>query len=523
MHLHIAEMFTGQVRRAIVVIALSAALGAAPATTNAAVYQPIATSGHDADIVYEVGLSAGQPGANSEIGSRQFYEHGVATQTPAHKPGLPRTVSGLSATGGNTLNYTFEPFELNNVLKLGPGTPARSLTLEAPATFSNLAVVLSAGSLNADAGAGPLETAIIPYTVSYAGGLTQTGVLRSADWSIRGTPASNRTEKLLSAGRTGAATAPLWPQTPETDSQPDRWNVFFQQIALDHEEASLLNVSFGPVTLDDADGQLNADDDVVIFGLSGVPFVVPSLTLEVNAATGLVQFRNATDAALAVTGYEITSAAGSLTVSGWNSLADQNPDPVDGPDAGTTAGDSPGESWAEAAGSSAFALQEGFLLGSATFGAGEALPIGLAYNSSIDARDLVATVRNADSTIVPLVVEYVESAAPGDFDGDLDVDGDDLAVWRSNFGSTSATPLHGDADGDADVDGADFLVWQQHVSPPDAAVHTTVPEPLPWLSAALAAFAAFIAGRGKQINRAVNSTARCTSCDKPPASCPRRP
>jgi len=44
-----------------------------------------------------------------------------------------------------------------------------------------------------------------------------------------------------------------------------------------------------------------------------------------------------------------------------------------------------------------------------------------------------------------------------DFDGDGDVDGDDLADWETAFASTGG----GDADGDGDTDGADFLTWQR--------------------------------------------------------------
>jgi glucose/arabinose dehydrogenase len=69
----------------------------------------------------------------------------------------------------------------------------------------------------------------------------------------------------------------------------------------------------------------------------------------------------------------------------------------------------------------------------------------------------------------------------GDFDGDADVDHDDLAAWTTGFGtSAGATRTQGDADGDGDVDGGDFLAWQQNlgwsslnVDPPS----TGVPEP----------------------------------------------
>ena len=49
-----------------------------------------------------------------------------------------------------------------------------------------------------------------------------------------------------------------------------------------------------------------------------------------------------------------------------------------------------------------------------------------------------------------------------DFDEDRDVDGNDLALWKTGIGASgSATHMQSDADGDLDVDGADFLVWQR--------------------------------------------------------------
>jgi cytochrome c peroxidase len=46
----------------------------------------------------------------------------------------------------------------------------------------------------------------------------------------------------------------------------------------------------------------------------------------------------------------------------------------------------------------------------------------------------------------------------GDFDDNGAVDGDDLAVWKTAFGSTNAA----DADGDDDSDGQDYLAWQRN-------------------------------------------------------------
>jgi hypothetical protein len=64
-----------------------------------------------------------------------------------------------------------------------------------------------------------------------------------------------------------------------------------------------------------------------------------------------------------------------------------------------------------------------------------------------------------------------------DFDEDRDVDGNDLASWKTGIGASgSATHMQGDADGDLDVDGADFLVWQRQFGS-FATAAAAVPEP----------------------------------------------
>ncbi len=53
-------------------------------------------------------------------------------------------------------------------------------------------------------------------------------------------------------------------------------------------------------------------------------------------------------------------------------------------------------------------------------------------------------------------IDFVISVTT-DFDGDLDVDGADLAIWETSYGVDDGA----DADGDGDSDGADFLAWQR--------------------------------------------------------------
>ncbi len=83
---------------------------------------------------------------------------------------------------------------------------------------------------------------------------------------------------------------------------------------------------------------------------------------------------------------------------------------------------------------------------------------------------------------------------PGDFDGDADVDGEDLTIWRTNFGlATGATRALGDANNDDAVDGDDLLAWQRNVgwSAIGSAIPagTPVPEPAGTVLMAAAALA----------------------------------
>jgi hypothetical protein len=73
--------------------------------------------------------------------------------------------------------------------------------------------------------------------------------------------------------------------------------------------------------------------------------------------------------------------------------------------------------------------------------------------------------------------EVAAVAAPlaGDFNGDGEVSGPDLAIWRPSFIARNA---NGDADGDGDTDGGDILIWQREIGQPAASASiSAVPEP----------------------------------------------
>lgn len=84
-----------------------------------------------------------------------------------------------------------------------------------------------------------------------------------------------------------------------------------------------------------------------------------------------------------------------------------------------------------------------------------------------------------------IVLKVVEGLS-ADFNTDGDVDGDDLAIWETNYGANGTA----DTDGDGDSDGADFLAWQRQygTSPGGASASTSaVPEPATFSLLALAA------------------------------------
>ncbi len=88
-----------------------------------------------------------------------------------------------------------------------------------------------------------------------------------------------------------------------------------------------------------------------------------------------------------------------------------------------------------------------------------------------------------------IATEFIRT--PGDFDGDGDIDGDDLTLWTDAYGTSAA----GDADGDLDTDGADFLIWQKNYTGNYSAALSASVVPEPTSAALLVGFASLAALR----------------------------
>ena len=92
-----------------------------------------------------------------------------------------------------------------------------------------------------------------------------------------------------------------------------------------------------------------------------------------------------------------------------------------------------------------------------------------------------------------------DTSIPGDYDNDDNVDGDDLTVWRGDFGDTGAG-VAADGDNDDDADGNDFLIWQRNLGMQAGTVNVgAVPEPA-GLSLLLAGMATLAVARYRSRN-----------------------
>jgi hypothetical protein len=106
------------------------------------------------------------------------------------------------------------------------------------------------------------------------------------------------------------------------------------------------------------------------------------------------------------------------------------------------------------------------------------VPNTTSYSSAAlnDAGQIAWWAEFTDSTTAVFLTDVPLPSLTADFDGDLDVDLDDLAKWKAGFG-TGGNALHvqGDADFDFDVDGNDFLLWQRQLGSAPGLIN--VPEP----------------------------------------------
>ena len=210
---------------------------------------------------------------------------------------------------------------------------------------------------------------------------------------------------------------------------------------------------------------------------------IPSI--QVDKTTGAITLKNNEAQPVKLEYYSITSAGGALKTNTWSSLDAQNYNAVDGPDAGSIAGDSAGEGWDKAGGSNANQLIELFLSSAgSTLAPNATLNLGNAYNTStfgsLDG-DLVFKFGVLGGGIITAPVTYIGGAAlAGDYNHNGVVDAADYVLWRHTLGQTGAG-LAADGNNNGTVDQADYGIWRSNFNKPGsgsgAGSLAAVPEP----------------------------------------------
>ncbi len=180
------------------------------------------------------------------------------------------------------------------------------------------------------------------------------------------------------------------------------------------------------------------------------------LTLQIDRSNGTGTLKNLSTNPISWNYFDIKSAGGSLSPSGWSSLDDQN---IDG-----------ANTWIKAGGASGNGLAEASLLGSHTMMPNESIPLGSLYNNGINAEDLNFVIRRADgptNRTFDQIVTYV-GVAPvgliGDYNGNHVVDAADYTIWRDNLGAPGSVlgANRDPANGSGVVGPADYTSWKAH-------------------------------------------------------------
>jgi hypothetical protein len=215
-----------------------------------------------------------------------------------------------------------------------------------------------------------------------------------------------------------------------------------------------------------------------------------SLALEVNTVTGNVRLKSNVTVPLNVNYYEVTSAMGALSTTGWSSLDDQE------------GGDPPGQGWDESGGVTANQLIELFLAEAGdVINAGEVLNLGSAFNPSVFGSgvngDLMFRFGTTNGALVSGGVAYVTTTAGvmGDYNDNGTVDAADYVLWRNNG------PLQNEGVTPGTVTDEDYTFWRSRFGATSGSASgvAAVPEPgVAWFGALLA-LAALLRRRHKSI------------------------
>ncbi|MCC7476551.1 MAG: hypothetical protein IT425_14260 [Pirellulales bacterium] len=206
-----------------------------------------------------------------------------------------------------------------------------------------------------------------------------------------------------------------------------------------------------------------------------IAFISPDdMVLQVNRQTGAASF----EAAVSTTfkSYQVLSANGGFTGTGWTSIATTNADPDD--------------AWAQTspAGSHDTIAEEDTPTGAnngITIGSGNSYSVGTIWRIlPTTFEDAFLTATGVDDAPIAVSVQYVGTPIPlGDYSGNGTVGPEDWPTFRAGYGgiyenvSLADAYLGGDLDGDFDSDLDDFNIFVNAAGGMGSLFGNQVPEP----------------------------------------------
>lgn len=186
--------------------------------------------------------------------------------------------------------------------------------------------------------------------------------------------------------------------------------------------------------------------------------------LRIDTGTGFMSIVGGDVISTPINFIDIASNNGALNGAGLSGLSVRQPDSVDGPDGGTTVGDSSGEYWQQLSATDN-RVTEAFLLGSSSFNNTRTEFLGSIFDTStpVGNRDVTFTYTNTFGDIVTGVVEYCTMCSPagitGDYNNDGKVDLGDYVLWRKRLGQLVTLPNDSTP---GTVTQADYNVWRMN-------------------------------------------------------------
>lgn len=220
---------------------------------------------------------------------------------------------------------------------------------------------------------------------------------------------------------------------------------------------------------------------LVVLGTATV--AATAIEVVVDDSTGEVFLKNPTGAAETIDGYALFSPSASFLPLAWTPVA------TDYDLSGDQSVDSVAE-WFIIESAADSLVEVSTVEFSGSLDPGQVVSLGLIW--SVGAPEaLAATLTAGSPTTTPVVGDFRDLTA--DYDGDLDVDLDDLAVFAATLGST--VDLRADGNGDLVVDAADYTVWRQSDELVLGGSSSATPEPSTAALVCLAAASATAAGR----------------------------